>query len=264
MSRKILAQDAYDRVKLIHGDTVTLDVTTFIKASSPAKFIDKDYGEWWALLKTVIRGSRHTDFKCVNFKNCRLLTNDYVKQKIFEKHGDTVKLAPGQKYKTSHTKIFFLDKDYGTWLTTPFVVMGGHGHPARGQHNRSKKSKLSVTLNHWKTSIELICTASYEVAVVSWLNKNKFDYDWQVPVQSPFGTYYIDLLIKDGEFVNTWIEIKGTWDRKNGHIGKQKWEWFHENYPNSQLWMHEDLLKLEIINNESLKRYRELLIVHNL
>jgi len=45
VSRKILAQEAYDRVKSVHGDTVMLDVTTFVKASSLAKFIDKDYGE---------------------------------------------------------------------------------------------------------------------------------------------------------------------------------------------------------------------------
>ncbi len=55
-------------------------------------------------------------------------------------------------------------------------------------------------------------------------------------------THHVDAYVKSGEFVNTYIEIKGTFKRKNGHIGKAKWEWFHEVNKNSQLWT-KDVLK---------------------
>lgn len=55
--------------------------------------------------------------------------------------------------------------------------------------------------------------------------------------------------MKDGPFTDTYVEIKGTFSRKNGHISKEKWEWFHDEHSNSVLWIREDLLDLGIISS---------------
>ena len=42
-----------DKIKQIHGNEVTLDESTYKNASTKARFIDKDYGEWWAIPKSI-------------------------------------------------------------------------------------------------------------------------------------------------------------------------------------------------------------------
>lgn len=109
---------------------------------------------------------------------------------------------------------------------------------------KAQRSRQIRTLFfHWKTNEELICVGSYEVAFVSWCNTNQIDFDWQIPHKMPNGrVYIIDAFIKTGEFANTWIEIKGWLT----DIGKKKWEWFHTNHSNSQLWTLDVLKRMGI------------------
>lgn len=107
-----------------------------------------------------------------------------------------------------------------------------------------RSRKISKILLHWKTCEELVCTASYEVAVVNWANEHQIDFDWQIAHKMPDGkTYFVDLLIKTGEFANTWIEIKGYMTEGS----RKKWEWFHNLFSNSQLWDTTRLKELKII-----------------
>lgn len=123
-------------------------------------------------------------------------------------------------------------------------------------HARTTANSARVTpLIHWRTHELLQCKGSYEVAFVAWCNANQVDFDWQVafktPVLTPTGrqsVYFIDAYIKTGEFADTYVELKGTWNRKNGHVGKAKWEWFHETHPNSALWTGHELRLLGILN----------------
>ena len=112
--------------------------------------------------------------------------------------------------------------------------------------SKQQRGRGRVTqITHWKTSQILNCEASYEVAFVSWCNLNKFDFDWQIPHKMPDGhVYIVDALIKDGEFTNTWIEIKGYMTP----VAKIKWDWFHFEHPNdSQLWNRQRLEELKIL-----------------
>lgn len=111
--------------------------------------------------------------------------------------------------------------------------------------DKNQASRWNNTkINHWKTGEELNCIASYEVAFVNWCNTNLIDFDWQIPHKMPDGrTYVVDAYIKDGEFANIWVEIKG-WMTP---ISKQKWEWFHSECPNSELWNLPRLKELEIL-----------------
>ena len=102
-----------------------------------------------------------------------------------------------------------------------------------------EKCAASCRLSHWRTGEEIVCRASYELAVVNYLNSNKIDFRWQVPFKTPHGTYYVDLYLTDK---NLYVEIKGYF-RQN--ISKLKWLWFHENNKNSELW---DLKKLKELN----------------
>lgn len=106
----------------------------------------------------------------------------------------------------------------------------------------AKSQRLSYTLYHWKSNEEIICRANYEKKTVEWLNKNKIDYDWQIPFKIYDGRiYFVDLFLKDK---NLYVEIKGWFRRKDS---KEKWDWFHKEYPNSELWNKKKLEELKIL-----------------
>ena len=53
-------------------------------------------------------------------------------------------------------------------------------------------------------------------------------------------TYRPDLYLPDSD---VWIEIKGYF-RKDAKI---KWDWFHKEHPNSELWNEEKLKEMKIL-----------------
>lgn len=95
---------------------------------------------------------------------------------------------------------------------------------------------------HWKTGRSIACQGGYEVAVVNWLNREKIDYDWQIVFKMPDGSSYrIDLYLCD---IDKFVEIKGFWRTERS---KEKWDWFHATYPNSELWMKSELKQQGIL-----------------
>jgi len=106
----------------------------------------------------------------------------------------------------------------------------------------AKSSNNSIILVHWKTNEELVCQASYEKAVVEYLNINKINFRWQSKTfMMPNGkTYRPDLYLFSSK---KWIEIKGYF-RKDA---QEKWDWFHKEYPNSELWNKTKLEEIGIL-----------------
>lgn len=100
----------------------------------------------------------------------------------------------------------------------------------------------SVVLKHWFSNEEIVCTASYERKIVEYFNANNIDYNWQVQVfLMPDGrTYRPDFYLPDEDL---WVEIKGYF-RKDA---QEKWEWFHSQYPNSELWDKTRLKEIGVI-----------------
>ena len=96
-------------------------------------------------------------------------------------------------------------------------------------------SNNSYVYFHWKTNKRLVCQGTWEAAVVEHLNKQKINFDWQIQFKMPNGKFYTpDLYLSDQDL---WIEIKGafrTWSPKDD--AEQKWNWFHKEHPNSELW----------------------------
>ena len=53
-NRAIPTAEIVRRVKEVHGDTIILDISTYIDTKTKCRFIDKDYGDWWAKPNNII------------------------------------------------------------------------------------------------------------------------------------------------------------------------------------------------------------------
>ena len=92
----------------------------------------------------------------------------------------------------------------------------------------------------------MTCMSSYEVAFVEWCAETHTDFKWQIPHEMPDGrTYVVDAYIVDGDFADTWIELKG-WMRDTA---KEKWAWFGTKHLNSELWTRDRLKSLGIMEH---------------
>ncbi|MBI2449299.1 hypothetical protein HYV49_03300 [Candidatus Pacearchaeota archaeon] len=110
------------------------------------------------------------------------------------------------------------------------------------------QDKIALSMNnsgiikHWKTEANCIWVGNYEKKVLQYLNNCIIEYEWQpkIFILPNNKTYRPDFyLIKE----NKWIEIKGYF-RKDA---KEKWDWFHKEYPNSELWDKKRLKELKIL-----------------
>lgn len=252
------------RLMNIHGSNVVIDMSTYVNARTKARFIDKNYGEWWAQPGGVFRGAGHKN----RFLNRQRLSYDALNTRIMKIHSGSVQCV-SSSYVHTYKKAKFIDFEFGEWEAYPHNVLNGSTHPDRGLKNRKitwmkkygvdnpfksdivqKKVLRNIRKNvtriyHWKTGKELVCVGSYEKSFVEWCNKNEIDFDWQICFVMPDKrTYRIDAYMKTGKFINTYVEIKG-WFRDAD--SKQKWEWFHKTYPNSMLLMKNELKKMRIL-----------------
>lgn len=127
----------------------------------------------------------------------------------------------------------------------------GVDHPSKDPNialKMARNSNRSIVMRHWKTNGEIICIGSYEVKVIEYLNKNKVNFLWQpkifiTPFKTPTGrnsSYRPDIYLLED---NKWIEIKGYKRPKN----MKKWNWFHKEYPKSELWDKNALKRLNIL-----------------
>ena len=92
-------------------------------------------------------------------------------------------------------------------------------------------------VNHWKTKRKLQCRGAFEKLTVEFWNRNNVDFEWQIPFKMPSGRVYIvDAYLPEED---KYIEIKGRFLK---NVSKMKWEWFHEAYPNSELWTMDVLI----------------------
>lgn len=241
--------DVKKRIYAIHGAKVVIDEKTFVNMSTKARFEDVDYGEWWTLPGNVfLLGTRHPKRAIKESHVSITVSLDEFKKRLFDSRGSTITVVDSS-FECTGKSALFIDEQYGEFRAMPHNILKGSDHPVLARLKMLRNSKLTTIIKHWKTNEELMCTGSYEVAFVNWCNKNQIDFCWQIPHKMPDNkTFYVDAYIKSGKFANTWIEIKGTWCRDSGMVSKKKWEWFHEKFSNSLLWMKKDLQNLNIIS----------------
>lgn len=262
MRKKLSLSTINDRLRQKHGDLVSIDYATYVNANTPAKFIDVEFGEWWAQPGSVFRGSRHK--KRAEFSR-RIPVNE-INDKLKSVHGSCVKLVEST-YVHTYKKCTFVDEKFGEWQAYPHNVLNGSTHPKRGLECRKStwKQKYGVDnpfkstviqekalrsgrhvtrVKHWRSGETLVCVGSYEVAFVNWCNANEIDFDWQIWHTTPWKKRYrIDAKILSGQYADTWIEIKGYFRDDDS---KRKWEWFHANHK-SELWNQDRLKEIGIL-----------------
>ncbi|MEK6880815.1 MAG: hypothetical protein AABY22_14445 [Nanoarchaeota archaeon] len=231
-SRKISIKQVKQKLFNVHGDIVILDESTYKNVRTKARFIDKEYGDWWSKPDNILYGRKGHP------KRGRKKTLDAYLinlEEIIKKREETNLKKYGFKCNLQNRKV----------IEQGLIRKYGVDNPQKIKEIslRSAKTKNQITiLNHWKNNSEIWCRGSWEVLVARFLNKNKIDYNWQPQTftMPDTKTYTPDLyLIKE----NKWIEIKGRFYDD----AKEKWDWFHENYPNSELWNKERLKEMKIL-----------------
>jgi hypothetical protein len=176
-----------------------------------------------------------------------------VKSTILEKYGTTsTLLIPEIKEKAARATIelygvenVFQSAEIQEQIKKTNIKKYGVDNPMKNHEialKSAKSANKSVVLKNWKTKKEQVCIGSYEERTVNNLNENRTEYKWQPKTFTmPDGrTYRPDLyLTKERK----WIEIKGYFYDD----AEEKWNWFHETYPNSELWNEKKLKEMRIL-----------------
>jgi hypothetical protein len=249
-----------------HGDTTKIIESTYISATKKATFVDKDYGEWTALVSDVTRkGSCHPKRGAENRKATNIekygaenvFASEEIKKRIVARNLENF----GVEYPTQSKAVMAtmrannLEK-YGVEYTLqdPNVRadiiktnLKRYGCKATSQNaevslKQARSANKACVLVHWKTGQELVCVGSYEKKVVEYLNQNKVNFRWQDKtfIMPDGRRFRPDMYLFS---IKKWIEIKGYfWGD-----AKEKWDWFHNVHINSELWGKDKLKELKIL-----------------
>ena len=136
--RSFTAEDVSSKLK----SHIKLDKSTYQSFSKKAKFIDDEYGEWWTLPMTAIKGKGHPKRHTVE----RTHTPEHVQSKI----PPYIRLD-ASTYVNTHKKARFIDDEYGSFWMTPHHVLSGYNHPNRF----ATSSKGEIEIINWIKSIGL-------------------------------------------------------------------------------------------------------------
>jgi len=183
MTKKLTVNEILLRLKETHGDQVKLDISTYKNTKIKARFVDEDYGEWWATPNNVIyykkghkkrsvEKTRQTWFKKYgvtnifnlekNRKKCiesRAVPIEEIKERIKEVHGNGV-VIDESTYANTQSYAIFIDKNYGPWRAKVFnVIYGKRNHPERGKKNQiekvcrtsEKQIGFTVRVSRWRS-----------------------------------------------------------------------------------------------------------------
>ena len=252
--RRKLDDSLRSELAVVLGENAQIDESTYICVSKHARFVDKEFGEWFAKPAHILSGHGHPLRGIQQRSLSHIVHINEIIDRINKIHGDNL-IIDAMTYKGSRPKARFIDVEYGEWWVSPNTILNGHGHPARGYREQSRTLRKHPPIIHWKTNKECYSQSSYEFAVLLWLNFNNYDFSWQVPFTTPFkqikrdheSIYIIDLYIKSGPFADKYVEIKGYWRSEES---KKKWNWFHSQNLNSELWQKNRLIELGILDHK--------------
>ena len=257
MPKKLTIEEIQKRLQNLYGNTIKIVCETYLGTTKKAKFVHQFSGSWWSQAGHVIYGA--------STKPKLTVTPEMVQQRINITHNNNVTLDT-KTYKNVHTKCKFIDKIFGEWDASPDNVMQGYGNPKRGKENfkktciqkygfdnptKNKEIRLKAarsankitTLEHWNTKENIYCQGSYEVAVVNYFNAHKIKFLWQPKTFTlPDGRTYTPDCYLTEKGLN--VEIKGRWYDNDS---KEKWDWFHKEYSNSELWDEQALKEKGIL-----------------
>jgi len=257
ISKKPTCETIEKRVQEINPN-ISIVKDTFISKSKKCTFYEEGHGFFTGKASSFFsgktkgfprRGERIKEAWENTYANNQELINART-----EKMNNTMKEIYGEKgYKAD----VIVNKYKATMLK-----IHGTEHPMHSPEIALKtaKSQNHVSLiPHWQTNAELVCVASYEAIVVLYFNKNQIPFEFQsktfnLPTLNT--TYRPDFYLPDQDL---WIETKGYFRED----AKAKWELFHSQYPNSELWTRDVLFSKGLLkkdgqaaNKKELQQYR--------
>jgi len=258
MPRKLTIEEIKQRLFELHGDTVIVDESTYVRARNKAKFIDKDYGEWWIEPKEMFsKKSSHpkrwlekVKKTCLERYGCEHVSqNKEVQEKIKQTCLERFGVENASQSQQIRNKISNSNKisanNQETREKTRQTCLEKYGVTNVSQNPTiAKKAALhqcnSLSLTHWKTGENIVCHGSYEIKVVQHFNDNHIDFDWQIPFDMPNGRkYFIDCYLPEQDL---YVEIKGYFRQDS----KVKFDWFCSEHSNTELWNKPKLLSMGI------------------
>lgn len=132
MAKKIDLEKLSEQIQKKHGGQVLIDLSTFVSTRQKCRFIDKDYGEFWALISNVRSGRGHPNRSSHNMSRAKTCSLHKIQEKIDALHDYGLKIVP-ETYTNTRTKCLFIDKDYGEFVSTPNRILRGGKHPKRSR-----------------------------------------------------------------------------------------------------------------------------------
>jgi hypothetical protein len=128
----------------IHHGIVYLDPSTYTKMKGRARFVDKDYGEWWTTAKSVLKGSGHPCRGAKKSITSRTAPIFEVKGRVQKIHGSVLELDDNT-YVSMDKNARFVDIDYGEfWCRPSDVIRKECGHPLRGIKKRTEALTYTI------------------------------------------------------------------------------------------------------------------------
>jgi hypothetical protein len=245
------------------GDLVTYEPMPGDISSTKLKLVDVEFGVFYATLGNVLQKQCHGHpFRSMRVRSEKTkYTNSEITEWALKATDGKVRLSGN--YHGMLEKAIWLDEEYGMFEAYPCNVLHkGTRHPdgvanrrretfmkkhgvdhylkADGEYRRiQKKLRQKSRVSHWKTGEDVICDSAWEARVIEYLNEKKEDYDWHPrSFTLPSGrVYWPDGYLKERDI---WIEVKGRWLGNS----REKWDWFHAEHPNSELWDRSKLREL--------------------
>ena len=155
--KKITAEEAQNKINESERPYITLDSSTYKGMDQKARFIDSEYGEWWARPDCVInRKSDHKKRGLLKGGRQRRIPISKVLNRA-KKLGISLDTST---YEGMHKKARFIDPKLGEWWSSPDKVLNrGQRHPL-GKGERFKQT----------------CLTKYGVTSVSQLPSHKEKY----------------------------------------------------------------------------------------
>lgn len=128
--------DVKKAVFMVHGDEITIDESTYRGMHTKARFVDKDYGEWWSTPSHIIHSGSKNPKRVGVIRYTAKEINDHL----------SLTMPESSMVESSYTNVnsiaIFIDKDFGEWTAKPADVMRGHGHIKRGRLKLAKPFAL--------------------------------------------------------------------------------------------------------------------------
>ena len=109
---------------------------------------------------------KHGCPKCA--KNGVLYTNNQFKDKLKKLYGENIIISPDNSYINAHTKIKFICKKHGMFITKPYYLLQGHKCPLCG--NEEVSNKLSLTCEDFIKKAKDIHGDKYDYSKVVYVN----------------------------------------------------------------------------------------------